>query len=387
MTDPLVRFDQIAEARCSALLDVLIAAGASDALVTALYSPLNESTVASRALVASPSPVSVAAFDAIDSRRCNDMLTAIGANGGDVDLAAALYPACSAAQAFMRALIAEQVSQLPSRQMPPPLPPGYSEVYTDLFTTIDPARWSVYGPGNNERWGQGSPQFRTGFYSPAGVVPSPDGLVFEVKPDPQGRIATNGAPGWQTGFLQSKIVYPFFGRYEVRFRHDCVPGFWPAAEWATIASVPGQPGGSEVAEMDNHEWFGNDPHFFRQATHLRSNETGKVSYNVVQSLLHRSQRFDPPDPEGWHTAVREVRPDGGTHVRFTYAIDGMVTNDFSTRELAALGIPHDSWIPYAVGWPPKLCTQTNGQSGPWAPDAGNGPFFMHVAWFRVSQIA
>jgi hypothetical protein len=268
------------------------------------------------------------------------------------------------------------------------LPPGYVEVYTDLFTVIDPNRWSLYGPGNNEKWGQQDPQFRTGFYHPDAVKATPEGMVITTRPDPQGRtVPVKGADGvwrnergWQTGVLQSKIIYPLYARFEVCISYDLVPGHWVAGEWATVA-----PGGWRDAEMDNHEQFAEP--FVRQATHLKPNggAPDQVSYNVARKLYgSMADRKAVSDPGGPHTYMREFMPDGPGHGKFRYEIDGNLNNEFSTKQLAAIGQPHDAWIARSTGWPSKLCVQTNGAGGAWPASAGDGPFLARFHWFRVS---
>ena len=322
-------------------------------------------------------------FDAIDKVRCDSMLRVLVDHGASDALVTDLYGPIALANSQTRSLIASLIApSTPNRQMPPPIPAGYREVYTDLFTAIDAERWMVYGASGvgNTTWGQG--QGRTGFYSPDAVKATPEGLVFTTIPDPQGRLAQNGQRGWQTGFLASKVSFPLIARFEVRARFDVAAGFWPAPDWGTVASVAGAPGGSSVAERDTVEYFPNDPGLARQATHLLANGATSPTYNVVQSILKRSQRLPLTDPDGWHTYTSEVRRDGA-HLRFTYWVDGVLNNDFSTRELAARGLPHDAWIPNAVGWNERICTQTGGAGGVWAPSAGEGPFRMEVAWFRV----
>lgn len=322
----------------------------------------------------------LAAEKAINDLECNGSLDAISALSDPVErdaLLTALVPVYASRSANVRALIRDIFAQHESSAGAPTPPAGYRTLWTEKFADL--SNWDVYGPGNKETWGQQAPQNRSGFYGYAGLNAGPKGLDMTVTPDPAGRQAKSGRPGWSTQFIVPKptLPCPLYARYEVEGRFDRLPGFWPALLWMTL-----NPGGSDVVELDVHEWFGNDPTSVRQATHMRRNGTASVDYNVGPAILGLNQRT-PIRDDGSHRYAVTVHPDGAGHVRFAYEFDGHATYGFSTRDLAAKGSPHDDWVKTALGWSLKICTQAEGQSG-FFPAGFKGPASLHVNWVQVS---
>lgn len=322
----------------------------------------------------------LAAEKAISDSECAGSLGAISALT-DHDqrdaLLTALVPIYASRSAATRTLIRDIFAQNDSSPGAPSPPAGYKTLWTERFADL--GNWNAYGPGNNEAWGQQAPQNRSGFYGATGLTAGPEGLDMVVSPDPAGRRAKNGRPGWSTQFItpKSTLLCPLYARYEVEGRFDRIPGFWPALLWMGL-----NPGGSSVVELDVHEWFGNDPTSIRQATHMRRNGSTSVDYNVGPAILGLNQRTPIRDDDTHRYAVT-VHPDGVGHVRFTYEFDGKTTYGFSTRDLVGKNSPHDDWVSSASGWSLKVCTQAEGVSGPFATSF-KGPATLHVNWIQVS---
>lgn len=255
----------------------------------------------------------------------------------------------------------------------PQAPAGYQLLWVDDFDTLDTDRWSLFGPGLNETWGQQYPQHRQGFYSPNAVSVSDSVLTITTIPDPQGRTATSGLPGWQCGFLASRQPLPKWGHFAVRYQIvDPTDSWaWEAPLWLTHGSK-----GADEAEVDVCERFANRPLYARQAVHLRKNG-GATTYNIGPALLNRNHEalFGGG---GWHVDEAIIEPDGA-HARFTLIHDGIETYSFSTAELTG----YTNWLGTLTGWNARICTQVGGAGGT-PPSSAAGPYEMHIDWVAVS---
>lgn len=311
-------------------------------------------------------------LQSIDSDACQESMQALAGNVSD-EVLTKLYFANKRRYDRNRDL----VNRIYGGTVQPPA--GYKFFFKEEFDTLDTSLWSVYGPGNNETWGQG--QGRTGFYSPNALSVTAEGLRVTTKLDPQGRKASSGKSGFQTGFITTRggilPVLPKFGHYEIKWRIGVAPGFWPAPLWLRCV-----PGGASTAEVDTMEWFSQYPDKVRQAIHLKR-DGGSTTYNVAASQLGLKQDKSCSNLGDWHTSASRIEPDGVNHVRFTQYLDGVVTYSFSTADLAAVGKPHDDWIANFSGWDIAVCTQTGGAGGDTLPGA-TGPWNMEVAWITCS---
>lgn len=268
--------------------------------------------------------------------------------------------------------------------------PDPSAYWSDDFSTLNTATWGVYGPGNNETWGQGSPQLRTGFYSPNAVSVANSILTISMSPDVGGtngtrRTAISGKPGWRVGFLDTtgKRTMPLYGRFKVcwRMRNSQV-GFWPAALWMGIV-----PAGTSFSEIDEMEWFGNDYlNRVRINFHLPRDSGGSQVSNVSMAGFGVNANWptsNDMDRDAWHTTEVDLyeETEGGDAIIDTY-LDGVLmhrydfgtTTDWKTR-----------WRAGQTGWNLKICVQAEGAGGTVAPENVNSTFYLDVAYVEVKN--
>lgn len=297
-------------------------------------------------------------YEAIEAERCRKMLDVLVKHHATDALVTDLYGPLAEANTAVHKLLADS-----------PIPPA-----PDTTTAVpldDPTLWVRYGTWNGEdKWGQG--QGRTGVYIPTAIS-----LYGETYATMKSGTTANGRPGWFCGFSttrdSARPVYPLFGRYEVRARFDTTPGFWPAPLWLRLV-----PGGAGSAEIDLCEWFGNDPANVRQAVHMRP-AGGKTVYNIGTRLGCKQAR-PLADLSGWHTYAVDITGDRAD-VRIDFSIDGNQTYGFSLAEASKLG-DFSQVFAQAQGWDLAICTQTEGDSGPFTPGA-TGPYVMQVSEVRV----
>ncbi len=326
-------------------------------------------------------PEAAAKFRAIDEERCRRMLDVLVKNNASDAIVTELVAPLEQSRRETLDLIHELIPEVP--EVPSERPRIL--IYEDLFEDVSPDRWVVYGDEGvgNRAWGQNNG--RIAYYTPTMVEAGANGLTIHAKRGGAGLTASNGEPAWTSGFLTSRgtklgASYPLFARFEVEARWTTGAGWWPCPLW--LRSVPG---GAGVAEVDVVEWFGNYPNEVRQATHLRRDYDGKTQYNVAPALLGKSHVTisTTRDIETYRTYTVDVTPaEQNGHVRFTYSINGVVTNTFSTFELIAKGTPCDDWIKTTTGWDLAICGQVGGEAG---EATEPGPFSVQVKSVRVTQ--
>lgn len=268
-------------------------------------------------------------------------------------------------------------SALPAWNEPPPPDPDpeFNYLFNSDFVADPDALddWLLYDSANGNRtWGQ-NPQGRVGFYDADHIVQEEDGIHFPFQP--WGAPAWSGRDGYTAGFMARDIPGNF--AVEIRCRHDIQAGFWTAPFWVTLNN-----GGSQLMEIDGHEYFPNDPGRTRHATHVRFDGNDFTTYNISPAILSRPHYKTFSTIDEWHTWKLESWVQSGVWTAKWY-LDGIQFLTLNSAELAAAGKHMTNAIDAMDdGWNFYICTQGGGAGGN-VPEGYTGGADMVVDFCRA----
>lgn len=249
----------------------------------------------------------------------------------------------------------------------PPPPRGKLVREISFARGGDRSGLSVYGPGNNERWGQnvkdvkdssgkviGQTCDRTGWYHPDHGRQEDDSLHLDLLPDSR---TVAGKPGWKTWFGATTAPREF--RFEVIASMVLGDGVWSDFVWATS-----RPFGWAGIEIDHMETFGapkgqQGHNQFATPTHIGFDKlSSKPMTNVEPRLLGRNHWHDPvPGIHNcWIEVVENPTKDGFVILR---GIDETTISMIDTAEFHAKGYRIDEIFPAITGWNLYSCTQAS----------------------------